>query len=192
MPRKVSTRKSNAPIPVVIGAGITEQWYFHHLHDILNVRLRIRPRYFGTEDIHQLDKKISRVISEGAIAICVFDADTAEYDDVQRKRIMALKAKYAGKKNVILCDSLPSIEFWFLIHYVDSNHYFPNAHAAQQELRTYISQYTKQESFLKNRKWVEEIVSDNKLPLAVNCAKSYESAGGSYSNIYKAIEAICH
>lgn len=192
MPRKVSTRKSNAPIPVVIGAGITEQWYFHHLHDILNVRLRIRPRYFGTEDIHQLDKKISQVISEGAIAICVFDADTAEYDDVQRKRIMALKAKYAGKKNVILCDSLPSIEFWFLIHYVDSNHYFPNAHAAQQELRTYISQYTKQESFLKNRKWVEEIVSDNKLPLAVNRAKSYESAGGSYSNIYKAIEAICH
>ena len=121
MARKVSTRQSNAPIPVVIGAGITEQWYFYHLHDILNVQLRIRPRYFGSEDIHQLDKKISQVVNEGATAICVFDADTAQVDEVQRQRIAALKAKYAGKKNVILCDSLPSIEFWFLIHYLDTS-----------------------------------------------------------------------
>lgn len=72
MARKVSTRKSFSPIPVVIGAGITEQWYFSHLHDVLNVQLRIRPRYFGTEDIYQLDKKIAQVINEGSTAICVF------------------------------------------------------------------------------------------------------------------------
>lgn len=190
MARKVSTRQSNAPIPVVIGAGITEQWYFYHLHDILNVQLRIRPRYFGTEDIHQLDKKIAQVINEGATAICVFDTDTAEFDEVQRQRIAALKAKYAGKKNVILCDSLPSIEFWFLIHYLDTNRHFPKAHAAELELRNLIAQYEKKEPFLKNRKWVEDLVADGKLDMAVTRAKHYENAGGSYSNIYKAIECI--
>lgn len=190
MARKVSTRQSNAPIPVVIGAGITEQWYFYHLHDILNVQLRIRPRFFGTEDIHQLDKKIAQVINEGVMAICVLDADTAEFDEAQRQKLAALKAKYAGKKNVILCDSLPSIEFWFLIHYLDTNRHFPNAHAVERELRSFITQYEKTEPFLKNRKWVEDLVSDGKLNTAILRAKLYETAGGSYSNIYKAIEAI--
>lgn len=190
MARRVSTRQSKAPIPVVIGAGITEQWYFYHLHDILNVQLRIRPRFFGTEDIHQLDKKIAQVINEGSIAICVFDADTAEFNDVQRKKLEALKAKYEGKKNVILCDSLPSIEFWFLIHYLDTNRHFANAHAAERELRTFIAQYEKTELFLKNRKWVDDLVAESKLDMAIARAKSYESNRGSYSNIYKAIEVL--
>ena len=190
MARKVSTRQSNAPIPVVIGAGITEQWYFYHLHDILNVQLRIRPRFFGTEDIHQLDKKISQAINEGLIAICVFDADTAEFNEVQRQKLAALKAKYAGKKNVILCDSLPSIEFWFLIHYLDTNKHFASAHAVERELRTFIAQYEKTELFLKNRKWVEDLVADGKFDMAVSRARLYETTGGSYSNIYKAIEHL--
>lgn len=190
MARKVSTRKSNAPIPVVIGAGITEQWYFSHLHDLLNVQLRIRPRFFGTEDIHQLDKKIAQVINEGAVAICVFDADTAEFNDTQRQKLAALKAKYAGKKNVILCDSLPSIEFWFLIHYLDTNRHFANSHEAERELRTFISQYEKTATFLKNRRWVEDLVSDGKLDTAILRAKHYESLHGSCSNIYKAIEFV--
>ena len=190
MARKVGTRKSNAPIPVLIGAGITEQWYFSHLHNLLNIQVRIRPRFFGSEDFHQLDKKITQVINEGATAICVFDADTAEYDDVQRQRLAALKSKYEGKNNVILCDSLPSIEFWFLIHYMDTNKRFPNAQAVERELRSFIAQYEKTSSFLENRKWVEELVADGKLDAAILRSKVYATAEGSYSNIYKAIELL--
>lgn len=191
MARKVSTRHSNAPIPVIIGAGLTEQWYFSHLHDILNIQIRIRPRFFGTEDIHQLDKKIAQVVNEGSMAICVFDTDTAAFDNVQRQRISLLKAKYDGKKNVIICDSFPSIEFWFLIHYIDSNRFFSSARAVEQDLRSFIPQYAKKEVFLKNKKWVEDLVADGKLIMAVQRAKTYESSNGSYSNIYKAIETIC-
>ncbi len=187
MARKVSTRQSNTPIPVVIGAGITEQWYFFHLHDILNIQLRIRPRFFGSEDFNQIDKKIAQVINEGAIAICVFDSDTAEFDELQHRKLEALKAKYSGKKNVILCDSLPSIEFWFLIHYANTNRHFSNARSAERELRHFITQYEKTKSFLKNRKWVENLVAGGKLEKAVHRAKLYETVGGSYSNIYKAI-----
>lgn len=153
-------------------------------------QLRIRPRFFGTEDIHQLDKKISQAINEGSIAICVFDADTSEFNEVQRQTLAALKAKYAGKKNVILCDSRPSIVFWFLIHYLDTNKHFASTHAIERELRTFIAQYEKTEFFLKNRKWVEDLVADGKLDVAVSRAKLYETIGGSYSNIYKAIEHL--
>ena len=85
MARRINTQKSRNPIPVIIGAGITEQWYFTHLQNLLNLRIRIRPRFFGTENIHELDKKISQVISEGTVAVCVFDADTAEYQGKLRR-----------------------------------------------------------------------------------------------------------
>lgn len=190
MARKVSTRRSYAPIPVVIGAGITEQWYFKHIQDIFNAKIRVRPRYFGTEEIHKLDKKISQVVNEGAIAICVFDADTAVNNESIRKKLEALKAKYSGKKNVILCDSLPSIEYWFLLHYADTNKLFANSHAAELVLRHFIPQYEKTELFFKAQKWVTDMMSEGKLGIAVERAKLYEDLGGSYSRVYKAIEAI--
>lgn len=190
MARKVSTRRSYAPIPVVIGAGITEQWYFKHIQDIFNVKIRVRPRYFGTEDINQLDKKISQVVNEGAIAICVFDTDTAVNNEAIRRKLDDLKVKYTGKKNVILCDSLPSIEYWFLLHYLDTNKQFANSHAAELELRHYIPQYDKTELFLKTQKWITDMVVEGELGTAVERAKLYEDLGGSYSRVYKAIEAI--
>lgn len=190
MARRVSTRKSFRPIPVIIGAGITEQWYFSHLHDILDIQIRVRPRFFGSEDIHQLDKKIAQVINEGAIAICVFDADTAEHDVVQQQRVRALKTKYAGKRNVILCDSLPSIEFWFLLHYEDTNRHFYDSHAVEVELRSHIPLYEKRDEFLRHRRWVEDLVAGERLAMAVRRARAYESTGGSFSNVYKAIEFI--
>lgn len=190
MARPISTRSSKSPISVIIGAGITEQWYFTHLRELLNLRLKIRPRYFGTEDIKQLDKKISQIINEGSIAICGFDADTTEFNETEKAKIIALKKKYAGKKNVVLCDSLPSLEYWFLLHYADTNKHFANSHAVEKELQSFIPQYEKTEAFQQNQKWVEDMTADGKLDTAVNRAKKYEVAHGSYSNVYHAIELL--
>ena len=190
MARQTSTQKSRKPIPVIIGAGITEQWYFTHLQGILNLTVRIRPRYFGTEDIHKLDKKIAQVINDGATAICVFDTDTAQYDDAEKKKLLALKKKYEGKKNVILCDSLPSIEYWFLLHYEDTNRHFSNYKAVATALGKYIPEYEKKEGFLSKRKWVEDMIAENKLDDAVKRSIKYENNEGSYSKVYKAIEVL--
>ncbi len=190
MARQVSTTRANKPIPVIIGAGITEQWYFTHLHELLNLRLRIRPRYFGTENIYQLDKKIAQVINDGAIAICVFDTDTAQFDEAEKKKVEALKKKYEGKKNVILCDSLPSVEYWFLLHYEDTNRFFQNSAAVEKALKPHIEGYEKSESFLSKKKWVQDMLADDKLQTAIDRAKKYESEDGSYSNVYKAIERV--
>lgn len=190
MARKSGTINSRSPIPVIIGAGITEQWYFTHLQNILDLRCRIRPRYFGTEDIRQLDKKISQVIESGAVAICVIDADTAQFDDAEKAKMIALKKKYGGKKNVILCDSLPSIEYWFLLHYEDTNRFFQNSAAAETALQKYISDYVKKEGFLSKRKWVENMTQSGKLEMARSRAQKYENSERAYSKIYKAIEFI--
>lgn len=188
MARRINTQKSRNPIPVIIGAGITEQWYFTHLQNLLNLRIKIRPRFFGTENIHELDKKIAQVIGEGAVAVCVFDADTAEFSETEARKVEALKKKYASKKNVVLCDSLPSIEYWFLIHYEDTNRHFANSHAVEVTLRSYINDYEKKEVFLKNPKWVANMISEGKMDNAIARAKAYEESGSSHSRVYKAIE----
>ena len=190
MARKSGTLNSRTPIPVIIGAGITEQRYFTHLQNLLDLRCRIRPRYFGTEDIRQLDKKISQVIESGAIAICIFDADTTQFNETEKAKVVALKKKYEGKKNVILCDSLPSIEYWFLLHYEDTNRFFKNSAAAETALQKYISDYDKTDGFLSKQKWVENMIEDGKLEMAKSRAKKYENSERAYSKVYKAIDFV--
>jgi|GEM_PF-4632941 len=51
MARKESTKQKNEAIPTIIGAGITEKWYFTHLQAKYRVHMKIRPRFFGKETI---------------------------------------------------------------------------------------------------------------------------------------------
>ena len=112
-------------------------------------------------------------------------------DEAEKKKIDDLKKKYSGKRNVVLCDSLPSLEYWFLLHYADTNKYFANCHALLQELKKFIPEYKKSEAFLQSPKWVEDMTLEGKLATAVERSKKYEGQGGSYSNVYKAIDIMC-
>lgn len=182
MARKVSYRKQNGAIPVIIGAGITEQWYFTHLQRIMGFRIKVRPRFFGQEDIFQLSKKIESVISDGGIAIAVFDADVASWNDKERNKLNAIKKKYANNPNVILCDSLPSIEYWFLLHFVDIHRLFPTSSSVIKELIKYIPNFEKTDGFLSQSKWVETLCTQNRIRCAIVNASRYED-GQSYTNI---------
>ena len=121
MARRRPTVALLAPIPTIIGAGITEQYYFAHLQSKLGLKIRIRPRYFGHENVHALEKRIKQVLDDEGFAIVVFDADVSQWNAAERKRLGTLKSRYSNNKRVILCDSMPSIEFWFLLHYCRTN-----------------------------------------------------------------------
>jgi len=71
-----------------------------------------------------MDRKIAEVIEGGGVAICVFDTDVTQRVEAEKKKLNRLVKKYIRKENVIFCDSLPSIEYWFLIHYKNTNKYF--------------------------------------------------------------------
>ena len=189
MARRIKTREQRPTIPTIVGAGITEQHYFTHLKSILGCQVKVRPRYFGQEDIFQLTKKIEDVLKEGGKVIAVFDADVALWREDEKAKLNELKKKYEKNTNVILCDSLPSIEYWFLLHFVDVHRLFPNSESVTKELRKYIPNYDKTDKFLSNVSWVKAMCSDNKLNVALqNAAKSEE--GQSYSNIPKAFNVI--
>lgn len=186
--RKENLRKRRVPVFTIIGAGITELWYFTHLRDLFDYKMKIRPRFFGREDVKSIQKKIEQVLSGNGIAVCVFDADVTTWDEAEKKRFDAMIKKYANNKNVLVCESMPSIEYWFLLHFEDTHRYFGTSKAVIKELIRYIPNYDKTESFLSNPKWVAEMSSDDKMGVALKNASKKE--GESFSNVDKIILMI--
>jgi len=187
--RKQKTRELNSGI-CIIGEGITEHYYFYHLKNILKIKCQIKPRLFCNTSISDIGKTIIRLLKERLIIICVFDADVSKYNTKERERLEALKSKYKDNKNVIICDSYPAIEYWFLIHYKDT---CPNCTSKQMEnlLKKDIPDYDKKETFLKKEKWVRDMLP--KLSTAMKKAEKdrlMNAGSAPYSNIDKAIEKL--
>ena len=87
MARREATRDNRRTIPTIIGAGITEQWYFEHIRKLKGYRIRLRPRFFGSETADRLLKRINEVLDDEGIAICVFDADVSTWNEAERGKI---------------------------------------------------------------------------------------------------------
>jgi hypothetical protein len=190
MARKTSLRQRRNPIPTIIGAGITEQWYFTHLKALRGYRVKIRPRFFGTETAAGLDKKIEEVLRDESIAICVFDVDVSTWNEAERKKLAALQKKYEGNASVVLCDSMPSIEYWFLLHFKHTTRHFSTSKAVVKELKKYIPQYDKTEQFLSNQRWVEEMTGEGRQEQACEYTDNTDTSSGSYTRVNKVFPHI--
>ena len=188
MPRKIENRKQQNRSITVLGEGITEQYYFSHVRALFDYHFVIKPYYFSVTSLVEMDKTIAEAISEGGYAVAVFDADVSSRIEVERKKLENIRKKYSKKKNVILCDSMTSIEYWFLLHFENTNRHFKDAAATEQELRKYIPDYEKKTKFLHNIKWVSDMSEEGKLDIAIDRARSFGRGGESYSDIYKAFE----
>ncbi|MCI6876952.1 MAG: RloB family protein [Parabacteroides sp.] len=186
MARKTATIQKNQERAVIIGAGITERWYFSHMQSLYDLKVKIRPRYFGNESIFTLEKLIKQVLDNEGLAIVVFDTDVSTWNESENKKLSALRQKYSKHKRVILCESMPSIEFWFLIHFINTNRFFGTSKSVIAELVKFIPKFDKNESFLSNKKWVDDMCQDGRLINACRRAKQLGSEGESYSNLWKA------
>ena len=104
--------------------------------------------------------------------------------------MQALKKKYRDHKDVLICDSFPSIEYWFLLHYVDTCKSFSSA-AVGNELSKHVSGYCKDMEWAKREHWVASLRADGREQAARERAAKYAedseqySDGKSYTNLYK-------
>lgn len=171
----------------VIGEGLTERWYFEHLRSIKGYRYDCKPRFFARQSYEEMTKLIDRIILNGGIAVCICDADITRNNEERREQHQKMKASYAKDKRVLICDSMPSIEFWFLIHYLDTRKYFRDSDAVIKVLNKFIDGYEKSGHFLEKSTWVAEMVADDKLNSACKRAAQLGPESQSYSEIYKAI-----
>jgi hypothetical protein len=188
MGRPTNNRKQKSPVITLIGEGITEQYYFKHIRSLYNHRYILKPYFFGITSLTDMDRKIAEVLEGGGIAICLFDTDVSQRVEAEKKKLNSLLKKYSRKENVVFCDSLPSVEYWFLLHYENTNKHFNNSEAVERDLRKYLLNFEKSTLFLEKEKWVVDLCADNKLETAIERARYFGNKSPSYSNIYKAFE----
>ena len=171
----------------VIGEGLTERWYFEHLRTLKGYRYDCKPRFFAHQSYEEMQKLIEWVLQNGGIAVCVCDADITRTNEERNKKLQDIKAHYAQNDRVLICDSMPSIEFWFLIHYMNTRKYFKDSSTVIRALKKYIPGYEKNGSFLEQLSWVAELCTDNHLKEACERASVMEPGDESYSEIYRAV-----
>lgn len=192
MARRSKEREIKRPIITVIGEGPTERYYFQHLRDIKHYRYNCKPRFFSQQSLKEMHRLIGEVLDNNGVAMCIFDADVTRQDDKTTKEMYnRIFDDYGKREDVILCPSIPSIEFWFLLHYLNTNKYYASSDAVIEVLNKY-HDFEKNSKYLEKIQWVEKLCSDNKLDTACARAESFGTKGESFSEIYKAIEIFEH
>jgi hypothetical protein len=187
--RKQTIKEPKSSI-YIIGEGITEQYYFTHIKRLLGFHCTVKPRFFGLTSFFQMSKKIEELLHGDVFVICVFDLDVSMRNDSERKKLEQLQNKYRKNKNLLFCSSLPSIEYWFLLHYENTNRHFNDAKFAETALKKYINDYEKTAQFLEKEKWVSDLCANDKLQQAIKRAENFEKGNGSYTNINEAFDVL--
>lgn len=183
MARRIKERELKNPMITIIGEGATERYYFTHLKRLRGYNYVCKPRNFTEQTFDEMQKQIDRVLADNGIAVCVFDADVTRTRPAEKIKYDDMRRKYAKNPSVILCDSMPSIEFWFLLHYLNTNRYFATSDDVIIVLRRYISNFSKHQSFLSKEGWVSELLTDGKINQAITRAKEL-NAGESHTNLH--------
>ncbi|MEY8607480.1 RloB domain-containing protein [Muribaculaceae bacterium Isolate-007 (NCI)] len=190
MARRIRERKLKNPTITIIGEGATERYYFTHLKRLRGYNYVCKPRNFTEQTFDEMRKQIERVLADNGIAVCVFDADVTRTRPAEKAKFEDLKRKYADNPAVILCDSMPSIEFWFLLHYLNTNRYFATSDDVINALHRYMPNFSKHQSFLSKEAWVSELLADNRLDTAIINANLIGIEGESYSQLPKLFQLI--
>ena len=209
------TRDMGPLYPFLISGGTnTERYYFTHINDTTEYKFNIRPKYFADESNYTeaFPKRIKEILNANTDPkiFCVFDWDTIYGIDAKIKKHEDFEKQFRTEidnGNVVICPSMPSIEYWFLLHFEDKTDLLKDYRAISNILAPYfkpcfadptknLKKLLKQEKYLQDSTWVKNLCSDGKLDAAIKRAedniKAAEEAGDlanqSYSYVYKAFK----
>jgi hypothetical protein len=156
---------------VVLGDGQTEQYYLDHLKDICGFRYSIRPLLFNSITIEKATDLIKDLLDDGYdMVIYLTDYDTIVNQNKVEK-FKKLVSKYKHSRKVMICETMPSIEFWFLLHFTKTTREFGTAEEVTCQLLKHIAGFSKDEAFLRIAKWVVDLCANGKLNKALEYAR---------------------
>lgn len=191
MARKTASRQLKHRELTIIGEGLTERCYFTTLRKLKGYEYNCKPRNFTEQDYASLQRLIDQTLMDGGIAVCVFDEDVARENAAEAKKLAEMKARYEGNEDVLLCSSMPSIEFWFLLHYVTTSRFFATSADVIAALRKHIADFEKHDRFLTKERWVKEMTEDGRLQAACERAKRLVAGEHeSFSNLWKLFDRM--
>lgn len=169
MARKTGKRNIRAKY-AVLGDGITEQWYLKHLKDYRNYIFSIKPTLFDDITFEKAEDIIDDLLAGGCNKIIYLtDYDTLVAQD-KLQSFNKFKRKYASRKDIFICESMPAIEIWFLLHFQYTTKEYVNCNQLLDDLKNHIPNYKKKKIFLQQTDWFNLMVNEEKDDQAVKNA----------------------
>lgn len=83
---------------------------------------------------------------------------------------------------------MPSIEYWFLLHFENTNRFFGTSARVIKTLRKSLSGFEKKESYLKQGKWVLSLLEEDKMVTAHDRAGTLGHTGESFPDLWKGLD----
>ena len=177
---------------VISGGKNTEHYYFRHISDNTRYKFNIFPEYFGMEASYTelFPERINKILKDNSDAkiFCVFDWDTIHGSKRKQEKHKAFINKYKSEIDsevVVVCPSMPSIEYWFLLHFENHTQLIKTCGKTMQKLLTpYMMSYFKDtkgkqllkvlktEELVKDPTWVVKLCQNGKLEEAIQRAES--------------------
>lgn len=209
------TRDLFPSLPYIISGGkVTERYYFLHLSKESERKFKVIPEFFGKESnfVQEFPKDIKKILrgDSEAKVFCVFDWDTIYQNKTNLEkynRFVKQVQYFIDKGNVTLCPSMPSFEYWFMLHFKNTTRLVRTCEEMVKELKPYMGSYfskknidlfevLKSHRYMKNPSWFRRLCAEGKLNEAIKRAedniKAAEEAGDlanqSYSYVYKAFK----
>ena len=206
------TRELSPLLPYIISGGeVTERYYFLHLSKESNYKFKVEPEYFGKESnfVQEFPKNIEKILggNPDAKIFCLFDWDTIYGNKTnlgKYNRFVKQIQAHIDNGNVVLCPSMPSFEYWFMLHFKNTTRLVKTCEEMAKELKPYMSSYfskkkinlfkvLKSSKYVEKSTWVRNLCTDGKLDAAIqrgeeNIIKAKEAddlENQSYSYVYK-------
>ena len=202
---------------VISGGKNTERYYFRHISDTTIYKFNVVPEYFGMESGYTeiFPNRIKKILKENPDAqiFCVFDWDTVRGNKKNLEKHQSFVNQFKTEIDsgiVVVCPSMPSIEYWFLLHFENYTDLITSCGRKMQTLLTpYMMPYfpeskkkllnlLKSEEYIKKSEWVEKLCVDGKLDTAIKRAEDNinvaitagELENQSYSFVYKVFKNV--
>jgi hypothetical protein len=158
--RLLGKRKGNTTILFIVD-GQTEKWYLKLLKEEEALKnFTIQPELQKKKKISEQYKMVVENAEDYNKVIWIIDLDT--YLKERKEAKPSFKSKFQelngylnklktnDKVRVLI--NTPCLEFWFLLHFTDTNRYFSNYASVSKEFRnTLLNDYEKTEKYFKNR-----------------------------------------
>ncbi|MBW1612737.1 MAG: RloB domain-containing protein [Deltaproteobacteria bacterium] len=155
----------------VLGEGITEQYYLTYLKKFKGYRYSVRPILFQDIGIEKAEAIIDELVSGECDQITYF----TDYDTIanqgKRAAFDKLVKKYEDNQEVLICESMPSIEYWFLLHFRYTTMEFSDCKEVLVELKKHINDYSKSGQYLKTERWFNKLLENDGLGKATTNAE---------------------
>ena len=193
-------------LPFVISGGKnTEHYYFKHLTNTTEYKFNVIPEYFGNEASYteEFPNRINSILKDNADAkiFCVFDYDTIYRNKTNQenyeKFVNSIKKEIANG-SVALCPSMPSIEYWFLLHFENRPQLIKTCGKTMQKLlEPYMLPFfpnpqgkrllniLKSEEFVDKPEWVVKLCENGKLDAAIQRAESNINSANATGDLEK-------